>query len=1068
MTLDRRYLLSDEKVRPPGRFAGSARDRLTEGAVFLKTAPRPAALHEWETLLSLPPGLAPRPLDLRPWDDGQVLLVQEQLAGCTLQEAAGHLRPEDRPNLAISIGRCLQALHRAGFVHADLKPANIFLESGNPSCVRLIDLGSARSPHAPAGVADDPAGPAVTPPFVAPELMSGWSIDGRADLYSLGIILSRLGPVPDPVWDDLLARLTADMPSARFADAATFCRTVARRFGLQAPSPLPVRFAAGPLRGRAPDLARMVAWATDPAAGRLFLVQARRGTGLTRFLRQGMAAAARAGAAPPPRVIDLGELGLRPRGREIARAIALVEECLAAGERIILGVPHPSPGLYWPGARPHVDLSALVLRERPQRLTLPPLGSEDFGNLAGALPIPAGVADLLGAALCNRTEGDLHAADKGATFVLRALARKNVGEDLSGIPPADPTSSRVDEALRTWKEPPFTPRWVDVPTGLRVPLQIVARAASPVETGVARSLLERFGFAAGLETLVSRGFLLAVGSGQVVFVRRRLREAALSLTLGQAGEVDAWLHTNYSPPIEATEAVIEAARRARSQGDPDRERFHLRRAVEAAARDRHWLNLRALLSYPQGEWTEENATSCAGALHMVLGDDWSLGRLLHLAGETWYSLGSPLGVRVHEICAGNERAPWGLASLVRLAYADRVAMSMDACERRWERIEALRRDGFDPVPGIVEAERANYLFASGRRDEAHSLIEIAARKLAGSGLPEESDLYLLRAVLSLPQRPEEAIATLHRGLDATRLPAWRAMMYVLLSQIHELCGHLEEFERSARLALEALSGGGGVRQDLRIRAQLAWSRFYLDRAREAGDWADQLLDQALVQREPLRRAFLLALAGLVALHQGRGREAIARLSSAWEQKGPGRQPDRCASILRHLLDALLDLDAWDVVREYGGRLVLPEESHDASVLLVRARAAALRSQADQAFEEALARLEEHLDLARQHALQIEAARYLHHLGCILLELPGGAPRAAESFRQALDRFGATGFGYYRTRSLLGLARAHRQSGDVMAAGAALDESIALARRIGSAGVLANALQNRAAWRLFPE
>ncbi len=126
----------------------------------------------------------------------------------------------------------LQAVHAAGLVHRDVKPANLLLEAtgtGSP-VLRLSDFGIAASP-------DEPRLTRVTevlhtPGYSAPEARAGADPDPRQDLYSVGAVLTELltgerppatGSVSPPAgpFAPVLERLLAPHPDDRFPDAAT-------------------------------------------------------------------------------------------------------------------------------------------------------------------------------------------------------------------------------------------------------------------------------------------------------------------------------------------------------------------------------------------------------------------------------------------------------------------------------------------------------------------------------------------------------------------------------------------------------------------------------------------------------------------------------------------------------------------------------------------------------------------------------------------------------------------------------------------------------------------------------
>lgn len=122
-------------------------------------------------------------------------LVLPYLEGADLAtRGAGGWRPA--LPVALWIARqaalALVALHAAGWVHGDVKPANLVLSSTGH--VTLIDLGFA-IPYRSAGAGDSTSSrrAAGTPPYLAPEALAGASPpDPRSDLYSLGMVLHEL------------------------------------------------------------------------------------------------------------------------------------------------------------------------------------------------------------------------------------------------------------------------------------------------------------------------------------------------------------------------------------------------------------------------------------------------------------------------------------------------------------------------------------------------------------------------------------------------------------------------------------------------------------------------------------------------------------------------------------------------------------------------------------------------------------------------------------------------------------------------------------------------------------
>ena len=129
--------------------------------------------------------------------NGLHFISMEYFHGTNLKEHIkrnGALSPMQAFNLAAQICDGLEAAHREGVVHRDLKSQNIILDPTNR--VKIIDFGLARTAHMEGMTATGLI--MGTPEYMAPEQVAGKKIDERADIYSLGIILYELftGRVP--------------------------------------------------------------------------------------------------------------------------------------------------------------------------------------------------------------------------------------------------------------------------------------------------------------------------------------------------------------------------------------------------------------------------------------------------------------------------------------------------------------------------------------------------------------------------------------------------------------------------------------------------------------------------------------------------------------------------------------------------------------------------------------------------------------------------------------------------------------------------------------------------------
>lgn len=140
-------------------------------------------------------------------DHGIIYLAMELLTGATLKQELKNRQREDRTfsereaiEIGVAITKSLGEAHAAGLVHRDLKPDNVFLhqiDDDNP-VVKVLDFGIVKLANSSLTLGSDSGIPG-TPAFMSPEqVVKRGEIDGRSDLYSLGILLYNLvtGTVP--------------------------------------------------------------------------------------------------------------------------------------------------------------------------------------------------------------------------------------------------------------------------------------------------------------------------------------------------------------------------------------------------------------------------------------------------------------------------------------------------------------------------------------------------------------------------------------------------------------------------------------------------------------------------------------------------------------------------------------------------------------------------------------------------------------------------------------------------------------------------------------------------------
>lgn len=129
-------------------------------------------------------------------ETGSAFIVLEYVDGRRLSDLLdqdGALELPVAIDIAIQIADALQATHQSGVFHGDVKPENILLckQANNPHFVKLIDFGVAGDIE-PRPTSQRSGFVCGTPSYMSPEQAYGESLDGRTDLYSLGIVLYEM------------------------------------------------------------------------------------------------------------------------------------------------------------------------------------------------------------------------------------------------------------------------------------------------------------------------------------------------------------------------------------------------------------------------------------------------------------------------------------------------------------------------------------------------------------------------------------------------------------------------------------------------------------------------------------------------------------------------------------------------------------------------------------------------------------------------------------------------------------------------------------------------------------
>src|SRR5438270_7670355 len=143
--------------------------------------------------------------DLDITEDGRPFIVMEYVEGKSLRKTlreGGPLPVARSLHIAAQVAEALEAAHELGVTHRDIKPDNILLttQEGAPDYVKVLDFGIAKVREGAIEMGDDytptQTGLVVgTPAYISPEQARGKmgkEVDGRADLYALGVVLFQM------------------------------------------------------------------------------------------------------------------------------------------------------------------------------------------------------------------------------------------------------------------------------------------------------------------------------------------------------------------------------------------------------------------------------------------------------------------------------------------------------------------------------------------------------------------------------------------------------------------------------------------------------------------------------------------------------------------------------------------------------------------------------------------------------------------------------------------------------------------------------------------------------------
>jgi serine/threonine protein kinase len=162
-------------------------------------------------------------------ENGTSFIAMELLKGADFRQLVERKEPLPLPVKLIAMAQVCEGLahaHREGVIHRDIKPSNLFLLADGRA--KIVDFGIAKLPTSHLTRSGAVLG---TPNYMAPEQIQGLACDGRADLFSAGIVFFEFLTYQHPFKGNLIPqRILEDHPDSLFQYDPTLPRILERIF----------------------------------------------------------------------------------------------------------------------------------------------------------------------------------------------------------------------------------------------------------------------------------------------------------------------------------------------------------------------------------------------------------------------------------------------------------------------------------------------------------------------------------------------------------------------------------------------------------------------------------------------------------------------------------------------------------------------------------------------------------------------------------------------------------------------------------------------------------------------
>jgi len=161
-------------------------------------------------------------------DSGVSFIAMEYIEGKTIKAMLvekANFAPDQIADIIGQVGEALDYAHRKGIIHRDIKPANIMITTDGK--VKITDFGIAKVASSNLTTTGQFLG---TPNYMSPEQVTGAPVDGRSDIFSLGVVLYEMLSRRKPFAGENLTTISYKIVHENYAPLADGTKNVPEEF----------------------------------------------------------------------------------------------------------------------------------------------------------------------------------------------------------------------------------------------------------------------------------------------------------------------------------------------------------------------------------------------------------------------------------------------------------------------------------------------------------------------------------------------------------------------------------------------------------------------------------------------------------------------------------------------------------------------------------------------------------------------------------------------------------------------------------------------------------------------